>query len=375
MADIESNIKVNIDTSDALAQLKLLQQQISAFQQAMRNAGAQNAAAAAAMQQNLVTSINATGKFQANIKTIKTSAESFTEALEKNKMSIGEYFRYAGGASKTFGKLFKSEFATIQQVAIERVKEVQTQYIKLGRDASGAMKAISVKPLALDMNNLATKTQIAAQRQQLFNQLMKQGSTQLLNFGKNTQWAGRQLMVGFTIPLTMMGSAAAKAYMQIEFTQYGLAVAETMDMAAQAAAMGKTGSDLLAQINQSAKLAVLGGVDQQKALETTISLTNAFGVSAQDLGKNIDFLNAVENQTTLSIEDLTIAIPKAAPVVKQLGGDVKDLAFFLTAMKEGGINASEGANAIKSGLASLINPSQKASQFLQSFGINVKGIV
>ena len=44
-------------------------------------------------------------------------------------------------------------------------------------------------------------------------------------------------------------------------------------------------------------------------------------------------------------------------------------------MKEGGINASEGANAIKSGLASLINPSQKASQFLQSFGINVKGIV
>jgi TP901 family phage tail tape measure protein len=408
MADIESNVKVNIDTSDALAQLKLLQQQISAFQQAMRKAGADNAAAARQMQQNLVNSINATGKFQANIQTIQTSAERFTTALEKNKLSMGEYFRYAGGASKTFGKLFKAEFDTINQVARERVKDLQTQYIKLGRDANGAMKAISVRPLSLDMDNLATKTQIAAQRQQLFNQLMKQGSTQLLNFGKNTQWAGRQLMVGFTIPLTLMGSAASKAYMQIEkasisfkrvygdintttaetekmakavqglaneFTKYGVAVSETMDMAAKAAAMGKTGADLLAQVSQAAKLAVLGQVDQNQALETTISLTNAFGTSADDLANKINFLNAVENQTVTSIEDLTIAIPKAAPVIQQLGGDVEDLTFFLTAMKEGGINASEGANALKSGLASMINPSKKASEFLAGFNINVKGIV
>jgi TP901 family phage tail tape measure protein len=408
MADIESNVKVNIDTSDALAQLKLLQQQISAFQQAMRKAGADNALAARQMQQNLVNSVNATGKFQANIQTIQTSAERFTGALEKNKLTMGEYFRYAGGASKTFGKLFKSEFETINQVARERVKELQTQYIKLGRDANGAMKAIAVKPLALDMDNLGTKTQMAAQRQQLFNQLMKQGSTNLLNFGKNTQWAGRQLMVGFTVPLTLMGSAAAKAYMEIEkasisfkrvygdinttadetekmaksvrglaneFTKYGTAVADTMEMAAKAAAMGKTGADLLAQISQAAKLAVLGQVDQNQALETTISLTNAFGTSAEDLSGKIDFLNAVENQTVTSIEDLTIAIPKAAPVIQQLGGNVEDLTFFLTAMKEGGINASEGANALKSGLASLINPSKKASDFMASFGISISGIV
>ena len=408
MADIESNVKVNIDTTDALSQLKLLQQQISAFQQAMRKAGADNALAARQMQQNLANSINATGKFQANIQTIQTSSERFTSALEKNKLSMGEYFRYAGGASKTFGKLFRTEFETINQVARERVKDLQTQYIKLGRDANGAMKAIAVRPLALDMDNLGTKTQIAAQRQQLFNQLMKQGSTNLLNFGKNTQWAGRQLMVGFTVPLTMMGSAAAKAYMEIEkasisfkrvygdinttanetekmvnsvrqlaneFTKYGVAVSDTMDMAAKAAAMGKTGADLLAQISQANKLAVLGNVEQNQALETTISLTNAFGTSADQLSEKIDFLNAVENQTVTSIEDLTIAIPKAAPVIKQLGGNVEDLTFFLTAMKEGGINASEGANALKSGIASMINPTKKASDFLAGFGINIKSIV
>ena len=408
MADIQSNIKVNIDTTEALASIKLLQGQISAFHTQMAKSGAAANVASSGMQQNLINSLNATGKFSASMTTVKTTTESFTTALEKNKLSMGEYFKYSIASSKSFGRIFQNEFETINKVARERVKDLQTQYIKLGRDANGAMKAISVRPLMLDLENLGTKTQIAAQRQAILNQLLKQGSTNLLNFGKNTQWAGRQLMVGFTIPLSMAGAASIKAYMQIEksavafkrvygdlnttakqandmarqveklaasYTKYGVAVADTMDMAAKAAAMGKQGADLLAQIDQATKLSVLGGVDQKTALDTTISLTNAFGISTAELTKKINFLNVVENQTVLSIEDMTTAIPKAAPVVKQLGGNVEDLAYFLTAMKEGGISASEGANALKSGLASLINPTKKSSDFLASFGVNVKNIV
>jgi TP901 family phage tail tape measure protein len=355
-----------------------------------------------------MNSINATGQFQASMRTVTSSTESFTSALEKNKLTSREYFRYTGAATKTFGRLFRSEFETINKVARERVKDLQTQYIKMGRGANGALQAIAVRPLTLDMKNLGTQTAIAAQRQQLLNQLLKQGSTNLLNFGKNTQWAGRQLMVGFTVPLLMLGTQAAKTFMALEeqairfkrvygemfttqeetdlmvkniqllakeYTKYGVAVEETMKMAADAAAMGKMGAELTAQVAQATRLAVLGGVEQTQALETTISVTNAFGVAADDLAKKIDFLNAVENQTVVSIEDLTIAIPKAGPVVQQLGGNVEDLAFFLTAMKEGGINASEGANALKSGLASLINPSEKASKFLGGLGVNIRGIV
>jgi TP901 family phage tail tape measure protein len=257
----------------------------------------------------------------------------------------------------------------------------------MGRDASGAMRAMSITPTTLNMDDYGNKAAVASQKQAIFNQLVKQGSTSLLNFGKNTQWAGRQLMVGFSVPLMYIGSIASKTFMDMEeqairfkrvygdifttsgetekaikeiemlaksFTKYGVALTDTMKMAADAAAMGKTGAELTAQISEATRLAVLGGVEQEQALETTISLTNAFGVSADQLASKINFLNAVENQTVVSIEDLTIAIPKAGPVIKQLGGDVEDLAFFLTAMKEGGINASEGANALKSGLAALI---------------------
>jgi TP901 family phage tail tape measure protein len=408
MADAQSNIKVSIDTAEALANIKNLQRQISAFHTSMAKGGAAANAVTAQMQQSLINSVNATGKFSAQMRTIRTTTESFTNALEKNKFSMGEYFRYAGGASKSFGRLFKSEFETINKVARENVKDLQTQYIKMGRDANGAMKAIAVRPLSLDMNDLATKTMIASEKQALLNQLLKQGSTNLLNFGKNTQWAGRQLMVGFTLPLVSLGAAASKTFMDMEtqairfkkvygdlftpqaesdqalkdiqelgkeFTKYGIAVSSTVGLAAEAAAAGFKGVDLQRQTAAATKLSILGQVESQKALETTISLQNAFSMSSENLAESIDFLNAVENQTVLSLDDVSTAIPKAAPIVQQLGGDVKDLAFFMTAMKEGGINASEGANALKSGLASLINPTGKAAAMLEGFGINAKKIV
>ena len=270
MADIQSNISVNIDTSNALANLKALQGQISAFHQQMSRSGALAASEMSKLQNGLMNSLNRSGQFDARLKTIKTTTESFTEALEKNKMSMGQYFRYAGAATKDFGRFFGREFDTIEKVARERVKDLQTQYIKLGRDANGAMKSIAVRPLILDLEDMGTKTQIAAQKQQLLNQLLKQGSTNMLNWGKNTQWAGRQLMVGFTIPLTMLGQIAGKTFMDMEeqvikfqrvygdfsttaqqtremtvevtnlakaFTKYGLAVTDTIGMAAQAAAM------------------------------------------------------------------------------------------------------------------------------------------
>lgn len=408
MSDVNANIDININSSNALAQLKSLQRQIAQFHTSIARSSESAALAQKGLQKNLLNSVNAIGAFSAEMRTVKTSAESFTSSLEKNKFSMREYFRYAGASTKTFGRLFKSEFDTIGKVSEERVKRLQTQFIKMGRDTNGAMQAMAIMPTKLNMEDYTTKVQIAAQKQALFNQLMKQGSTNLLNFGKNTQWAGRQLMVGFTLPLMAVGTAATKTFMEMEaqaikfkkvygdlftpqaetqealsnitelgkqFTRYGVAVSTTVGLAAEAAAAGFSGLDLQRQTTEATRLSILGQLDSQKALETTISLQNAFGMSSEKLAESIDFLNAVENQTVVSLDDITTAIPKVAPVIQQLGGDVKDLTFFMAAMKEGGINASEGANALKSGLAGLINPTGKAAEMLKSYGINASEIV
>ena len=408
MADVNAEIGVSIDTSGALAQLKSLQREIARFHTSVAKSSDAAALAQRDLQKNFINGVNSIRGFSAELRTVKTTAENFTDSLERNKFSMREYFRYSVASTRTFGRAFGAELDTVNKVAVENVKRLQTQYIKMGRDATGAMRAIAIMPTKLDMSNISTQTQLAAQRQAIFNQLVKQGSTNLLNFGKNTQWAGRQLMVGFTIPLMGLGAVASKTFMEMEtaaikfkkvygdlftapeetqfalesiqmlgqeFTKYGIAVADTVSLAAEAAAAGFAGADLQAQVEQATRLQVLGQVDQQKALETTISLQNAFRISSTELADAINFLNAVENQTVVSLDDITTAIPKAAPIVKELGGDIKDLAFFMAAMKEGGINASEGANALKSGLASLINPSEKAKGMLNDMGVDIDKIV
>ena len=417
MADVNSNININFNTAAALAQLRSLQAGLSRFHQSLAEGNLAAANAQKGLNAQLIQSVGATGKFSASQVKVAGSTLAFTSALEKNKLSLREYYRYTMAAAtantRVMGKAFAQEREIINRARRDRVKALQAQYVQMNKSNAGFMDAIRIMPKSLQMasgkfTELGTRIQYAAQRQQFLNQLLKQGSTQLLNFGKNTQWAGRQLMVGMTMPLVLFGAAAAKSFRELEtaivkfkrvygnaftneseinlaveniralateYTKYGVAVKDTMDMAATAAAAGFTGRALTAQVETATKLAVLGQIEQQQALETTISLQNAFGLSSEELAKKIDFLNAVENQTVLSIEDLTIAIPKAAPIIKQLGGSVEDLAFFLTAMKEGGINASEGANALKSGLASMINPSKKAAAFLGDLGINIKGIV
>lgn len=402
MSDVNANINISINSQQALGQLRALQNQISDFNKSVI---AGNVAAVQA-QKNLTASlsaqVNATRGFSTSITNVESSVSRLNRSIEKNKLSLGQYFRYGVAASGTFGKSMK-EHAEIMELAGDRVKRLQTQYVALSQTQNGLTRAMAMRPLQLHNADAA----IGIQRQQIFNKLLHDGSTAMVNWGKNTQWAGRQLMVGFTVPLTIFGGVAGKIFMDLEkqiiqfkrvygdlntptsektgmveevknlgkeFTKYGIAVNDTIALAAKAAATGAQGADLLAITTEATRLATLGQIDYQQALDATISLQTAFKISAEELAGATDFLNAVENQTVTSLDDITQAIPLVAPVIKGLGGDVKDLAVFMTAMREGGVSANEGANALKSGLASMINPTKAAREQLAKMKIDIDGI-
>lgn len=404
MADVNANINVDINTSSALANLRKLQGQITAFNESVISSNAAAAASQRQLNSSLIQQVSAIKGFSTSIGNVETSMSRLGTAIERNKLSLGEYFKYGVASSQTFGRVFSKEHNQVMDLAIDRVKRLQTQYVALGESQNGMTRALAARPLSLFNADAA----IATQRSQIFNKLLRDGSTGLINFGKNTQWAGRQLMVGFTLPITMFGTVAAKVFSDLEkqiinfkrvygdlgttasetevmvdqikalgkeYTKYGIAVSDTIGLAAKAAAMGAQGADLMAATEEATRLATLGQIEQNQALDATISLQTAFKISSDELASSIDFLNAVENQTVTSLDDITVAIPKVAPVIKGLGGDVKDLALFMTAMREGGVNAAEGANALKSGLASLINPTKAAREQLAAVGINIDTIL
>lgn len=404
---VRTSIQIDIDTASAVAQLRTLESQISQFNSRIISSNDTMRNALNANTKALRSQIGDIGQFSTEIKTMQTSVGRFSAGLEKGKLSFGEYFRYGLASTKKFGSAFSKELDTINAVAEDRVKRISTRYVGLGKEVGGMQKVLAIRPEILP-EGLNTNLAMAAQRQQIFNQLLRQGSTHLVNWGKNTQWAGRQLMVGFTVPLTIFGGLAAKTFMDLErqavsfrrvygdaftpiqetdamleqirevsseFTKYGIAVTETMDMAAKAAATGAQGADLIAATTQATRLATLGQIDSQQALDATIALQSAFTLSTTELAESVDFLNAVENQTIVSLDDVTQAIPRAATVVQGLGGDVQTLSAFLAAMRENGVNAAEGANALKSGLASLINPTKQAREQLEAVGIDINTII
>ena len=390
-------IDIQINTGSAAAELKALQNQINSFNAALAKGNLSQGKFFSDYTKDLSKAINSSGVFTSEFMRMNSAASTLDNTLKKGKGTLGQFF------SAAFNKN-SSAFASTMELAARRAATLQTQFINTGASAKGMGEALAIRPL----DAFSSKAAIAAERQALLNTMFRQGTTHMINFGKNVQWAGRQLMVGFTVPMTVLGTVAGRTFMDIEkqlvnlkkvygdafttpeelnqnvaqvrqlaeeFTKYGIAVKDTIGMAANAAASGARNADLIDATRQATRLATLGQMEQQEALKTTIALQSAFRLSGEELADTINFLNMVENQTVVSLQDLSAAIPRVAPVIKGLGGDVKDMSVFLAAMQEGGVSAEQGANALKSGLASLINPTKAATETLSGFGINLEKIV
>ena len=403
MADnlITTNITANADFTSLRTQLAAVTAQLVKLQETTAGTNAKLANQIAVMNKSFAETMRSTGQFSSHFVSLTSDVEKFGRNLDRGRLKLGEYYNAWSGHTKKTSSLIRD--LAKQQVMLENAI-IQP----IGKNAQGLMQYNVMVAKGLD--EIKNKTAIARQELSIMNKVMLDGSNQLINWGKNTQWAGRQLTVGLTVPLAAFGMAAQKAFREadqelVRLTKvygglsatssselakvrkdvsetareiagaYGIAYKETIALAADLAATGQEGGDLLEATRQTSRLSILGEVDRQEAMKATLAIQNAFKQNTEELTQSIDFLNAVENQTSTSLQDLTEAIPKAGPVVKSLGGDVKDLALYLTAMKEGGVNASEGANAIKSAMASLINPTKVAKEMFFGFGIDIDKIV
>jgi TP901 family phage tail tape measure protein len=403
VSDVKSTFSYDANFGPAQTQIRSLVKDITILNAAFKSLDNEANKVRNARAGSFMSSLGNIGGFNAQIVDLTSDVERFGKALQRNQLTLRQYYKEAAQAYK------KNSMA--RRLAEDEVRRAQSQLVGMGQNQKGRQQGMLITPLTIDTSDINTKMAISQKQFSIFNKLVSDGATQLINWGKNTQWAGRQLTVGLTVPLTIFGSTVSKTFREVdkELTRfakvygsdlvaanqqatnsmraqveqlskdfagkYGIAAKETAGLAADLAATGLEGQKLLDSVAQTTRLAVLGEVDRQEAMKATLALQGAFNMSTTELAESINFLNAVENQTSASLQDLTEAIPRVGPVINSLGGDVKDLAVLLVAMKEGGVNAAEGANAIKSGLASLINPTRQASETAKQYGIDLDGIV
>lgn len=322
-----------------------------------------------------------TGMFEVQQLRLNSATDDYIKKLKAQKAGFREIARSRKIAMAAYKEQLAMENMTIRQ--------------GVGNTRNNKMEVTSLIP-----KNASAELDTAAKRLAFLNAELKSGAHQMVNWGKNTQWAGRQLMVGFTMPIAAFGAAAgvmayqvdkeltriAKVYdttantaiarekelLQVRLDsmdtatkaarEYGNAVTDTLNVQAELAATGLQGQQLQKSTLEVMRIARLGEVDNQTAIDSTIALQTVFSdtiKTSEDLSDAFNYMNAIENSTSLSTKDFATAIPVAASAVKAFGGDVKELGILLTAMRENGIQASEGANALKATMQRLGRPSKQ----------------
>ncbi|WXW92552.1 tape measure protein [Streptomyces phage Enygma] len=364
-------------------------------------------AAVPAIAQGFRNNVRNLGGMTVETMRVTSASETYTKALQKQDVTL----RQALKNRQTFNQVLREQYALSKAAAVQWTTNSRggsTLDLIVPRDAPARLGNFkqtlgAVRAQTVSMNVALGEMAI---KMGLVSQVTNSAATNMIKWGKNTQWAGRQLMVGLTVPVLAAGAAMGKLAYDVESQmtrinkvydfsvtkdqnaaknmqetatlransmraaktaaeQFGSSMKDTLSVEANLAATGEKGAELIGKTTEVMRLATLGEMDYQKALETTITLQSVYGDNTSKLAEDFNYMNAVENATSLSIEDFSKAIPKVAAPMKTLGGSLQDVGTLLVAMRARGINAVEGANAIKASFTRVLKPTKQAKDMFE----------
>lgn len=221
---------------------------------------------------------------------------------------------------------------------------------------------------------------------------------QFQQVGQKMQQIGRSMTQYVTVPLTIGGTVAAKKFAEVDKTMQ--LVNSTMgNTASQAAlidkAMKQAASNSTYSMDDAAKATLnfaRAGLSAEQAadalapamnlaageggnLDTVsaglVATINGFGDTFDNASQYADVFANACNNSALDVDSLADSMKIAAPVFKAAGYSVNDAALYMGVMANKGIPASEAANALKTGLARLVEPSKQGKEWLDKLGVSV----
>jgi TP901 family phage tail tape measure protein len=354
------------------------------------------------------------------VKNVSATA-AMTEALTKNEVSIVRAYK----SRKMFNDILREQLAlqkatTVQwsQNAMGQTRAdmivprgVTSNVDALTRSFSTNLRALN--PLKFRTAEFGEAARVMSTRIALTTATLASSSHMMINWGKNVQWAGRQLMVGFTVPFMAFGVAAGAAAYQVDkqltritkvydttakdaagkqseldrlraesmdmaaqaAKRYGVAMKDTLSVEAELAAAGKQGRDLTTGTAEVMRASTLGELDYQQTVKASIALQSIYKYNTEQLGDAFNFMNSLENATNLSMQDMVDTIPRASGSLATLNVSLQDTGVLMAAMKERGVDAAQGANALKSAVNRVLNPGDNVVQKWADAGISITKIV
>lgn len=223
-------------------------------------------------------------------------------------------------------------------------------------------------------------------------------SRQVDGLGQSLQKVGKNLTTHLTVPIVAAGTAAVKNFAEVDKTM--VLTNKTMGNTAEEAellnkAMGDAAANSIFGMNDAAtatlnfaraglsaeeaaaalapamNLAAGEGGDLDTVSAGLVATLNGFGDTFDNASTYADVFANACNNSALDVNSLSESMSIAAPVFSAAGYTVEDAALYMGVMANAGIEASEGANALKTGLSRLISPTKDAQGWINALGIEV----
>lgn len=362
----------------------------------------------------------ATGQLATQAVRARTETSALTEAIAKNDLSLRQSMR----VRQQFNAILAEQYQLQRATAVQWTQSANgrmTADLVVPTTATASMNAYTSslaansRALITNIGNMAewsAAARVMQMRVGLASAAMVASSEAMIKWGKNTQWAGRQLMVGFTVPLMAFGAVAGKAAYDVDSAmtriqkvydttsktaagrqqemdqlriqsmsmaqqvakKYGQSLKDTLDIEAELAATGLKGAELQQSTIQVTRAATLGELDRADAIKATISLQSVYndewqktGGLAKNTAEAFNYMNAMENATSLSMQDFVEAIPRGAGVLKNLGVGLREMGPLLVALKQQGIDSAEGMNGLRASAQRLLAITPQAEELWKKF--------
>jgi TP901 family phage tail tape measure protein len=137
------------------------------------------------------------------------------------------------------------------------------------------------------------------------------------------------------------------------------------------ATMGYNTNQILAAMPGIIAAAEASGEDMAVVADTVSAALNAFGLSASEASRVADVLAQAANDSAAGIQDMQYTFKYAAPVAKQLGISLEELAAATEIMANNGIRGEQAGTTLRAALIRLSDPPKEAANTLERLGVKI----
>ena len=227
---------------------------------------------------------------------------------------------------------------------------------------------------------------------------LDQASKKVEGVGKKIEGVGKSLTTHLTVPIVTAAGVAVSKFAEVDKTMtltnqtmgntaeeadllnkamqdaasnstFGMSEAATASLNFARAGLEATeAADALAP---AMNLAAGEGGDLDIVSAGLVATINGFGDSFGNAEHYADIFANACNNSALDVDGLSDAMSTAAPIFNAAGYTVQDAALYMGVMANAGIDASEAANSLKTGMARLISPAKDGAAWMERLGIEV----